>query len=154
MKSKFLVWGFAFALLFSLGSCKSKESAYKAAYEKAKEKEMIEEETPVSKPAQTTNTTTAPVSTRKEKVTAVEGAGLKRYSVVVGSFVNKTNATSLKARMEHEGYQATLAQNEQEMYRVIVASFEDKAAAANSRDEIKSRFAPEFQDAWLLEQEY
>ncbi len=153
MKSKILVWGFAFTLLFALGSCKSKESAYKSAYEKAKEKEMtettVEEVTPVAKPAVTTN-----VTVKKEKITTVEGSGLKRYSVVIGSFVNKTNASSLKARMQSDGYQAILAQNAQDMYRVIVASFDDKASAAASRDAIKAKYSPDFQDAWLLEQEY
>lgn len=160
MKSKFYLVGLALLLLLSLGACKSKESAYKAAYEKAKEKEMeesqnkaeVEEIVPVSKPKQTTTTT---ASFQKEKVTAVDGStGLKRFNVVIGSFTNKTNATSLKERMETRGYNVVLAQNERQMYRVIVATFDDKASAAAERDEIKEKYYPDFQDAWLLEQDY
>ncbi len=150
MKSKFLLWGFAFALLFTLGSCKSKESAYKSVYEKAQQR-PVDEVTPVSKPTPTPSTN---VTTQKERVTTIEGSGLKRFSVVVGSFINKTNASSLKERMHDQGYQAILVQNQQDMYRVIVASFDDKASAAAARDTLKYQYYPDFQDAWLLEQEY
>ena len=154
--------------LLAFGSCKPKQSAYKAAYEQAKEKETtapvtttedeVAEETyeeeeiaPVSKP-KTTSTTT-----RSERITAAEGedaSRLKRYSVVIGSFKNKTNAYSLKERMQNEGYNAVLGENEQGMLRVIVSSFDDKADAAASRDAIKAKYAPNFQDAWLLEKAY
>lgn len=158
MKSKILLFGLSLTLLFGLGSCKSKESAYKAAYEKAKQKEMeedaksneIEEVTPITK-SKSASTSTA--SFQKEKVTAVDGnsSGLKRYNVVIGSFTVKTNAQSLKERMQADGYHAILAQNERQMYRVIVASYDDKASAAEERDDIKTKYSPDFQDAWLLE---
>ncbi len=164
------IWLMAATVCFLLafGSCKPKQSAYKAAYEQAKEKETtapvtttedeVAEETyeeeeiaPVSKP-KTTSTTT-----RSERITAAEGedaSRLKRYSVVIGSFKNKTNAYSLKERMQNEGYNAVLGENEQGMLRVIVSSFDDKADAAASRDAIKAKYAPNFQDAWLLEKAY
>ena len=47
-----------------------------------------------------------------------------------------------------------LGGNEQGMLRVIVASFDNKADAADSRDAIKAKYAPNFQDAWLLERAY
>ena len=96
-------------------SCKSKQSAYKAAYEQAKEREMtnsepVEEQiTPVTK----AKTSTA---TRQEKITPISGEnpeGIKLYSVVIGSFKNKTNAYSLKERMQNEGYMPVLGENEQ-----------------------------------------
>ena len=155
MKSKFLLWGFAFTLLFTLGSCKSKESAYKAAYEKAKQKEMqessyevfVDEVAPVAP-------TTPNYSVQKERITMIEGTGLNRYSVVVGSFISKTNASSLKERMQNLGYSSILAQNQQDMYRVILSSYENRYDAAAARDALKAKFYPDFQDAWLLEQEY
>ena len=110
-----------------------------------------EEVAPVSKP-RTSNATT-----RSERINAAEGedaSRLKRYSVVIGSFKNKTNAYSLKERMQNEGYHAVLGENEQGMLRVIVSSFDDKADAAASRDAIKAKYAPNFQDAWLLERAY
>ena len=156
---KIWLFGAAICMILSLGSCKPKQSAYKAAYEQAKAKETTapvetvtqpasEEATPVSKPR------TSNVSTRAERINAAEGEDasmLKRYSVVIGSFKNKTNAYSLKERMQKAGYNAVLGENEQGMLRVIVTSFDDKADAADSRDAIKAKFAPNFQDAWLLE---
>ena len=161
MKSKIWLFVLALTLLFSLDSCKPKESAYKAAYEKAKEKEMeettVEEATPVSKPRPTTTgttTTDSPATVQKEKVTTIDGSGLKQFSVVIGSFMNRTNAVSLKDRMQLQGYNVILAQNERQMYRVIVASFDNRADAAFERDAIKIKYAPDFQDSWLLEQQY
>ena len=126
--NKIWLFGAAVCMVLALGSCKPKQSAYKAAYEQAKEKES-----------------TAPVE---------DASRLKRYSVVVGSFKNKTNAYALKERMQNDGYNAVLGENEQGMLRVIVASFDNKADAADSRDAIKAKYAPNFQDAWLLERAY
>jgi len=165
------LFGAATLLVLSLGSCKPKQSAYKAAYEQAKSKETtapvtasttttaveekteaVEEAAPVSKP----RTSTTNVSTRSESISAVDGEDatlLKRYSVVIGSFKNKTNAYSLKERMQNDGYKAVLGTNSQGMLRVIVASFDDKADAAECRDAVKHKYAPNFQDAWLLERQ-
>ena len=156
--NKIWLFGASICMVLALGSCKPKQSAYKAAYEQAKEKEstapveMVEEEevveevTPVSKPR-----------TRAERINAAQGedaSRLKRYSVVIGSFKNKTNAYALKERMQNDGYNAVLGENEQGMLRVIVASFNDKADAADSRDAIKAKYAPNFQDAWIRERQY
>ena len=153
--NKIWLFGAAVCMVLALGSCKPKQSAYKAAYEQAKEKEStapvaVVEETeeevevaPVSKP----RTTSSYVPTRTEKINVADGedaSRLKKYSVVVGSFKNKTN----------DGYNAVLGENEQGMLRVIVASFDNKADAAASRDAIKAKYAPNFQDAWLLEKLY
>jgi cell division protein FtsN len=152
MKSKvYLFWGLTLALLFSLNACKPKESAYKAAYEAAKAKETtdseVEETTPITKP--TYNSSNATV--QKEKVTAVDGSGLLQFNVVIGSFLNKTNAVSLKERMANQGFKPLLAQNERGMYRVIVATFSDKASAVAERERVKGKYYPDFQDAWILD---
>ena len=155
--NKIWLFGAAVCMVLALGSCKPKQSAYKAAYEQAKEKEstapveVVEQEeevvevAPVSKPRTSTATNAAQ---------GEDASRLKRYSVVVGSFKNKTNAYALKERMQNDGYNAVLGENEQGMLRVIVASFDNKADAADSRDAIKAKYAPNFQDAWLLERAY
>ncbi|MDR2626858.1 MAG: SPOR domain-containing protein [Dysgonamonadaceae bacterium] len=155
MKSRFLLWGIVICFVCSFPACKSKQSAYKAAYERAREKPVtpapvVEQVTtaPAPKPAP------AIAEVKKERVTAVAGTGLKRFNVVIGSFQNKTNALSLKERMETEGFNVILAQNEAEMYRVIVASYDAKYEAAVKRDEIKAKYAPLYADAWILEQLY
>jgi cell division protein FtsN len=153
MKSKICLLGLVFTLLFSLNSCKPKQSAYKAAYEAAKARELqetkarpIEEETPVTRLSNSEDF-------QREKVTLVEGSGIQLYNVVIGSFINPTNAKSLRDRMLNQGYKPVLAQNEKGMYRVIVASFDDRSRAVREREAIKDRFYPEFADAWLLQQE-
>ncbi|MDL2266349.1 SPOR domain-containing protein [Parabacteroides sp. OttesenSCG-928-G07] len=158
--NKIWLLGASACMIIAFGSCKPKQSAYRAAYEQAKEREataptqvtIVDNEvvdiSPVSKPP------TSVEATRVERINAVQGEDpnrLKRFSVVVGSFRNKTNAYSLKDRMVNDGYSAVLAENEQGMLRVIVASYDDKAQAASSRDAIKAKYSPNFQDAWLLE---
>lgn len=163
--NKIWLFGAAISMVLAFGSCKPKQSAYKAAYEQAKEKEsttapvevveqeeVVEEVVPVSKPR-----TTSSATTRSERINAAQGedaSRLRRYSVVVGSFKNRTNAYGLKEQMQNDGYNAVLGENEQGMLRVIVSSFDDKADAARSRDAIKAKYAPKFQDAWLLERAY
>ena len=151
------IWLFAVSLsmVLALGSCKPKQSAYQAAYEQAKEKETT---SPVVRPAEEVATPVVSADgTRQERIRAAEGEnadGLRRYSVVIGSFRNKTNAYSLKERMQGEGYNALLGENEQGMLRVIVSSFDNRADAVASRDAVKAKYAPTFQDAWLLERQY
>ena len=145
--------GMALCLVLAFGaSCKSKQSAYRTAYEQAKAREMAEpayddEFTPVSKPVSSTET-------RQERITPIQGenaSGLRLYSVVIGSFQNRTNAFSLKERMENEGYRPILAENEQGMLRVIVTSHDNRADAERSRDAVRSKYSPNFRDAWVLE---
>lgn len=154
--NKIWLLGATMCMVLAFGSCKPKQSAYKAAYEQAKEKEttapveIYEEETtvaPVSKPR------TSDASTRQERIRAAQGedeSGLRRFSVVIGSFKNKTNAYSLKERMQTEGYKALLGENEQGMLRVIITSYDNKADAIVSRDAVRSQFS----DAWILERQY
>ena len=147
----------ALCLVVAVGttSCKSKQSAYQAAYEQAKAREMTEPAdeyviTPVSKPITTTET-------RQERITPVAGenaAEIRQYSVVIGSFTNRTNAYSLKERMQNEGYSPVLAENEQGMLRVILTSHDNRADAERSRDATRSRYYPNFQDAWILQRSY
>lgn len=160
-KAIMLGMGVCIALVFS--SCKSSESAYKKAYEKAKQQELAEPQA-VAPVEETTSVVTAPVATkvvesapvgvRQEKVTVVSGInGLKDYSVVCGSFGVKVNAENLKTFLDREGYDAIVVFNaEVAMYRVIVSTFADRASAANARDAFKARYPnrQDFQGSWLL----
>ncbi|MDY3090290.1 MAG: SPOR domain-containing protein [Porphyromonas sp.] len=150
----------ALALVFGLGSCKSKKSAYRKAYEEAKQREIATQDVSravvYEEPVATQAAPQTTVSVRKERVSVLEGensSNLKRYSVVIGSFQNPTNARALREKMTEKGYSAVLAKNEMGMLRVIVSSFDTREEAAASRDAIKSRFAPEYKDAWILANE-
>jgi len=166
---------FHFALilvgLLVLGaSCKPKQSAYKQVYEAAKEREVQQS---ASQPTVVKDASPLPpveVSVKKEKVEpvyATDAAGLRRFNVVIASLSVKLNAESLKSRMENEGYSVILAENEQGMYRVIVASYDNKEQAAAKREEIYNKYSAKgntdflrrtygvpFNDLWILEREF
>ena len=157
----FLGMGLCVALAFT--SCKSSESAYKKAYEKAKQQELAEapvaEEAPAAAPVVAAPVAAAPAAPvavgtiREEKVQLVSGEGLRAYSVVCGSFGVKANADGLKAKLDRDGYSAKVVYNaDRNMYRVIVSSFDSREDAARSRDNFKAKYAnnAEFQKSWLL----
>ncbi len=151
----------ALSLVLGLGSCKSKKSAYRKAYEEAKQREIATQAQEVKaityeEPAKMKESYASAVNVRKERVSVLDGENsdhLKRYSVVIGSFQNPTNARALREKMSARGYNAVLAKNEMGMLRVIVASFATREEAAASREAIKSRFAPDYKDAWILANE-
>jgi cell division protein FtsN len=149
MKTRIYLIGLVLSFTFILDACKSKESAYKAAYEAARQKDIEEstavEVTPVDKPIQSS------AVAQKEKITVIDGSEIKQFNVIIGSFANKTNAVSLKERMEKDGYKVFLAQNSRGMYRVIIASYDDKARASSERESVKEKYYPNFQDAWILD---
>lgn len=163
---KMLVLMMSVCVVWTFISCKSSESAYKKAYEKAKQQELAEPQTDVTEEVapvvavsvDTAEATPEPVAdtapVRQEKVTVVVGdQGLKAYSVVGGSFGVKANAEGLKDWLDAEGYTATVVFNaEKAMYRVVVSSFDDKAAAIQARDAFKAKYPnrSDFQGAWLL----
>lgn len=149
------------AMVFT--GCKSSESAYKKAYEKAKAQQAVQQQPTVTEQQPETNVVAplqqAPVTetkvvdnndniqVRQEKVSLVDGAGLKAYSVVVGSFGVKANADGLQQRLKDAGYAAQVVKNvDRNMYRVVASTFANKADAAASRDQLRSLYP----DAWLL----
>ena len=157
---KLIFYSFVVLLAFGASSCKTKKTAYKNAFDRAKEKEVVAPETNTEQAVQpnvtVTRSTNTQVAVRKEKITpvlAADASGLRKFSVVIGSFVNQTNANSLKEKMENNGYKVIIAQNEKQMFRVIVLSFDSKDDAARERDVFKTKFAPDFQDIWLLERQ-
>ena len=161
---KYLVLAFGLCVTMAFTSCKSSESAYKKAYEKAKQQELAE--TPAGTamtvapiqtvPAQSTPSQATSAVVREEKVTVVSGNALKDFSVVCGSFGSQVNANNLKSELDAAGYSAVVAYNaSNNMYRVIVSTHDDKASAAQAREAFKARYAndsahADFQRAWLL----
>ena len=157
---KTVLFGTAAIIALAMSSCKSGESAYKKAYEKSQAQEAAakpaETTAPVAvTPVETTTTTEATttatpdysnVSVRTEDVSLVAGSGLKAYSVVVGSFGIETNAVNLQSKLKEQGYDAQVAKSTENMYRVIISTHNEKAAAAQMRDKVISQY----QGAWLL----
>lgn len=157
-KSMILCTGMCIALAFT--GCKSKESAYRQAYEKAQAAEAAAEAAttvenqPVVTPLQERPITENKlvdnmdnVSVRQENLTVVSGSGLRSFSVVVGSFSVKANAEGLQKLLINAGYNAQIAYNsDRNMYRVIASTFDNKYDAVQSREQLRGKYP----DAWLL----
>ena len=147
------------SVLLVFTSCKSKESAYKQAYEKAKAQETTQVQ--VNAPMQVTPVEVAPVEenydatpVRQEQVSVVSVSGeLKAYSVVCGSFSLQANAQALKEYLVGEGYNAGIVKNvDKNMFRVIIGSYDTKAEAAKAREAFKVKYPSraDFQGSWIL----
>lgn len=128
---KQILYVVAAVLMLGLGACKSKQTITSVPVET--EVAPVEEET------------------RAESFELVETDAEvvpTDYFVVVGSFKSISNAKGLQATLQQEGIQAIIAINEQQMYRVIYASFDNYEDARVQRDALRGRFA----DAWILVQ--
>lgn len=159
---KILLMCAAVCAVFAMSSCKSKESAYKKAYEKAKAQQTETVTTTTTTPVQqvTTQTTVAPVTTtpvadysnvavRNENVSFVEGSPLKQYGVVVASVTIKSNGVALMQKLAGQGYNSCVAQaqvNGQTFYRVVACSYDTKPEAAQKRAQLEGQYP----GAWLL----
>ena len=181
---KTLIFGISLCSIMLLGSCKSQESAYRQAFEKAKAQQSASttgEATTVSvtttptqndvavTPVTTTPTqndvavtpvTTTPtqavdnsdVRTISGGFTVVNGEALRTYSVVVGSFLTQANAEGLMTRLKNQGYASRVVKTNETInghtgwFRVIASSYDDKASAVQSRNQLKETYA----GAWLL----
>lgn len=148
------------ALTFT--GCKSSETAYRKAYERAKAAEQEQQAqntndtenaapvvTPLEERPATETTTTAADQTpvRQESVNVVSGSPLKQYSVVVGSYSLRANAEGMAQRLKAAGYDSRIAYNaDRNTYRVVAASSDSKSEAVRSRDQLRQQYA----DAWLL----
>lgn len=143
----------------ALVGCKSSESSYKKAYEKAKAQELAQQEnspvtvTPVETvtPVQQEVTVVDNSDLRSEKLNVMNNGSLKAYNVVCGSFKSLDNANNLRNTLVNKGYNAQVAQNpETGMYRVVASSFDDKTSAINSRNALRATYP----DAWILLRAY
>ena len=158
---KILLMCAAVCAVFMMSSCKSKESAYKKAYEKAKAQQTETVTPTTTTPVQQVSTqTVTPVATtpvtdysnvtvRNENVSFVEGSPLKQYGVVVASVTIKSNGVALMQKLASQGYNSCVAQaqvNGQTFYRVVACSYDTKADAAQKRAQLEGQYP----GAWLL----
>lgn len=170
MKKSFILCAAVSAALMFASCGSQKELAYRKAYEKAKAQEAAQtqsqttpvvEQTPVVAPvAQQTpvvtpledapsqnNTSAENEPVRTENLQVVDGAGLKAYSVVVGAYTVRANAEAEVSKLKAAGYSAQLAYNqERNMYRVVISTFDNKANAVDSKSSISSKYPK----AWIL----
>ncbi len=109
------------------------------------------EKKPESQPVVVQEEIESKETTRGEKFNLAEGetnsaAFNKKFHVVVGSFGVQNNAKNLQRTLNSEGNSAIVVVNEQGMFRVLIASFNEYSEARNRINQINSRFP----DAWVL----
>lgn len=165
-KHLFVCMGLCTLALFT--ACKSQESAYKAAYEAAKANEATDvvvitpQETKVETPAPAPTTVkvveepvvedNTPVRTIQGGLSVIKGEPLRAYSVVVGSFMNQTNAEALYSTLVNQGYNARVVRTNETInghtgwYRVAASSYDQKNQAVSSRNTLQNTYS----GAWLL----
>lgn len=165
-KNSVLALGLCAAFIFT--GCKSRESAYRQAYEQAMKQETSTATTTpaVETPAETTvvvaPTPITPSTTVTEDhsdvreiagpLTVIAGQPLKTYSVVVGSFVTQANAEGQRQTLVNQGYEARVVKTNETInnvtgwYRVVASSYDDKASAVSQRNALSSKYP----GAWLL----
>ncbi len=111
-------------------------------------------EKPVEVKANVATVERKPVKTRNENFDIAVGESSSsnfkyKYHVVVGSFREKANAVSLQSTLLAEGEKgAVVVVNEQEMYRVILGSFDEYKEAHTRISKMGDRYI----DAWVLVQ--
>lgn len=169
----FAILGLALASITLMTGCKSKESAYRQAYEKAKAQQNVSTEsndeatTVVVNPSENTqqNVAVTPITPKNQNqhndvavrtidggVSVIAGNKLEAYSVVVGSFVTQANAEGLYNTLKNKGYAARVVKTNETInghtgwFRVIASSYSDKGSAVQSRNDLLGTYA----GAWLL----
>lgn len=148
----------ALLTIATITSCRGNYEATKAAYEKAMEaaveRPTITSDTPTDNAIteiQPMVSTSSETKERTESVKPLDNANIQAYSVVVGSFKQRTNAMGMCEQLKEDGYEAFVAQNAHGMYRVIACTFATREEAVAARKEIIKRYPSNYLgNPWLL----
>ena len=168
---KSVLLGLTVLAAVSLVGCKSKESAYKKAYEKAKAQETSYTTTPVTQSVYentqtvvTPSTTTTPATNEYDNTysntntnynnnsnyTSTDNystANIKRYSVVIGSYGSLSGAEAQRNAAINRGYGSAKIITGGLGYRVVATTFDDLQSAKNSRNALIRIF----DGAWIYD---
>lgn len=112
---------------------------------------VVPETTTVTVPS-TTEVANAEVRTIQGGFSVIKGAPVKTFGVVVGSFSVQANAESLFATLSSQGRTPSVVRTNETIngitgwYRVVAASYDDKAQAVVTRDQLRNTYT----GAWLL----
>lgn len=131
--------------LIVLSACKSNLEAYNRTYQKLKDKEEVQ----VNSRARTTMTVhldslsiDSSAVYRTENLTLLLGnaTNFLDYNLVAKTFINRTNARGYYEQMKEDKYPALLVQNQDQLYRIVVASFPTPELAEGKKTELKEKF--------------
>lgn len=103
-------------------------------------------ETPVEKPA------AKEVVVKQEKVKVIETQANEKagkYYVIIGSFKVLDNARNFRQQLVAEKFAPSILENENGLYRVSVASYDDESMARSRIADIRAQYE-KYSDVWLL----
>ncbi|WP_291856313.1 SPOR domain-containing protein [Marinilabilia sp.] len=90
---------------------------------------------------------------REEKVKTVDvdetSENIFRYYVIIGSFRYVDNARNYKTDLIREGFVPVILENENGLFRVSVAAYNEEQPARNNISSIRRNY-PKYADVWLL----
>jgi cell division protein FtsN len=90
---------------------------------------------------------------REERVKSVDvdekAENIFRYYVIIGSFRYIDNARNYKSELINEGFVPVILENENGLFRVSVAAYNDEQPARNNISSIRRNY-PKYSDVWLL----
>ncbi|WP_139035264.1 SPOR domain-containing protein [Anaerophaga thermohalophila] len=90
---------------------------------------------------------------REEKVRSVDVTetteNIHRYYVIIGSFRYLDNARNYKNRLIEEGFVPAILENENGLFRVSVAAYNNEEPARRNIASIRRNY-PKYSDVWLL----
>lgn len=92
------------------------------------------------------------VKEEKVKMLDVENEQFKYY-VIIGSFRVLENAKNYKQQLIKEGFSPVLMENENGLYRVSVAAYNDESEARSKIAAIRTNYK-KYSDVWLLIRKY
>lgn len=133
-----------FSLLLFAG-CKSNQEAYSLTYQRLKAKEEAQMDanarTAMDVPRTVdSNHSDSVYLTERLTVVLGEEKNVSAYNLVARSFINRTNARGYYSQVKEDGLDAVLVQNENSMYRIVIASFLTKEEAESELKRIKNVF--------------
>ncbi len=93
---------------------------------------------------------TKDIVVKEEKVRVIEEEDKSfKYYVIIGSFKVLSNAKNYKSTLIEEGFTPVILENENGLYRVSVAAYNDEMDARSKVGNIRDQYE-KYNDTWLL----
>ncbi|MCW3807610.1 SPOR domain-containing protein [Plebeiibacterium marinum] len=87
---------------------------------------------------------------KEEKVKVIEDEDKSfKYYVIIGSFKVLSNAKNYKQTLTNEGFIPVILENENGLYRVSIAAYNDEMDARNKVNVVRNQYE-KYDDTWLL----
>ena len=144
MNKLFLITALSTALI----SCRSLENTGSSSFSDS-DSPYVKEEPKVKPTVKKSNP--KPIVVKEEKVKVIESKEdiAQKYYVIIGSFKVLDNARNYKATLNQEGFTPIILENENGLYRVSVAAYNEENNARDKVSTIRNNHE-KYSDTWLL----